>query len=111
MPITTQLQHITDIIDTALVWIGDQAFLTQSRCIDVFLDLFQATTDPFARWSIADEVTEIRFLRTVRGDTMRAALVAIAAAAAADEHVDGDWCDRLVESCVHAMSGLFAEAG
>ena len=37
----------TEIVDTALSWINDQAFLTQSRCVDVFLDLFQATTDPF----------------------------------------------------------------
>jgi len=111
MPTTTEHQHITEIVDTALAWIKDQAFLTQSRCVDVFLDLFQATTDPFTRWSIADRLTEIRFLRTVRGDTMRAALAAIADVAAAVEHTEADWCDRLIESCDHTATRLFAEAG
>ena len=111
MPTTTEHQHITEIVDGALSWISDQAYLTQSRCVDVFLDLFQATTDPFARWSIADQLTEIRFVRTVPGDVMRAALATIADVAAAVEHTDGDWCDRLVESCDGTVPGLFAQAG
>ena len=30
-----------------------------SRCVDVFLDLFQATNDPSTRWSIADRLSDI----------------------------------------------------
>jgi len=99
MPNKTEAQTITEIVDLSLNWISDQEYLSQSRCIDVFLDLFQATTDPFVRWSIADRLSEIRFVRIVRGDTMRAALAAIAGASAEVEHTETGWCDQLLEAC------------
>jgi len=99
MPNKTEAQTITEIVDLSLNWISDQEYLSQSRCIDVFLDLFQATTDPFVRWSIADRLSEIRFVRIVRGDTMRAALAAIADASAEVGHPETGWCDQLLEAC------------
>ena len=66
MPNMTEAQTITEIVDAALNWISDQEYLSQSRCLDVLLDLFQATTDPFVRWSIADRLSEIRFVQIVR---------------------------------------------
>jgi hypothetical protein len=77
MPTLTEDHHLTEIIEVAQSWISDQAYLSQSRCVDVLLDLFQATHDPFVLWAIADELSAIRFVRTVRGDAMRAALAAI----------------------------------
>jgi hypothetical protein len=106
MPTMTEDQHFTEIVSEALTSIGDQAYVSQSRCVDVFLDLFQATSDPFIRWSIADQLTEIRFVRMVRGDSMRAALAAIVDISAAVELTEADWCDRLVEACDHRMPGF-----
>jgi hypothetical protein len=68
--------------------------------------LYQATSDPFIRWSIADHLTEIRFVRMVRGDSMRAALAAIVDISVAVELSDADWCDRLAEACERTTLGL-----
>jgi hypothetical protein len=109
MPTTTEHQLITEIVDAAMNSISDQAYLTQSRCVDVFLDLFQATNDPFTRWSIADRLSDIRFIGTVPGDVMRASLAAIVEISAAADHNDTYWCDWLAEACC-ATPSLFVEA-
>jgi hypothetical protein len=94
----TAHQHTTEIVETALNWIGDQAYLTPSRCVDVFLDLFQATKDPFTRWSIADRLSDIRFIGVVPGDVMRASLAAIVEMSAAADLNESYWCDWLAEA-------------
>jgi hypothetical protein len=109
MPTATEHRHIAEIVDAAMSSISDQAYLTQSRCVDVLLDLFQATDDPFTRWSIADRLSDIRFIGTVPGDVMRSSLAAVVEIAAAD-HDETDWCDRLVEACDRTTSSL-VEAG
>ena len=111
MPTMTEHQHITEIVDAALTSISDQAYLTQSRCVDVLLDLFQASTDPFTRWSIADRLSDIRFIGTVPGDVMRCSLAAIVEIAAAADLNATDWCDLLAEACSCTTPSLFAEAG
>ena len=110
MPTTTEHQHTSEMVDAALNWISDQAYLTQSRCVDVFLDLFQATDDPFTRWSIADRLSDIRFIGTVPGDVMRASLAAIVEISAAADHNETDWCDWLAEACDSTTPSLFVEA-
>jgi len=99
MPTTTEHQLITEIVDAAMNSISDQAYLTQSRCVDVLLDLFQATNDPFTRWSIADRLSDIRFIGTVPGDFMRDSMAAIVEIATAADHNETDWCDWLAEAC------------
>jgi hypothetical protein len=111
MPTTTEHQQMTKIVDVALTSIGDQAYLTQSRCVDVLLDLFQATNDPFTRWSIADRLSDIRFIGTVPGDVMRSSLAAIVEITAAADHNESAWCDWLAEACDSTKSSLFVEAG
>lgn len=106
----TMTEHLTQIIDAALNSISDQAYLTQSRCVDVLLDLFQATNDPFTRWSIADRLSDIRFVGTVPGNVMRASLAAIIEIATAADHNETDWCDWLAEACC-TTPRLVVEAG
>ena len=97
---TDHQQHITDIAEAALDWIGDQRLLAQGNCVNVFLDMYSATDDFTLRWAIADRLSEIRFLSLVEADDMRADLTAIAAIASADVASDLEWAGYALESCL-----------
>jgi hypothetical protein len=91
LPFATQRGTVDEIVAQAMTWIADQLLLSQSRCVDVFLDLHNATDDPLVCWSIIDRLREIRLLNAVDGDEMRADLAAIAAIASDPDLSDPRW--------------------
>jgi hypothetical protein len=91
----TRPHTIAEIAEDALNWIGDQPYLTQSRCVDVLLDLYQAADDPFTSWAIAGLLDDIRYLTKVEGDQMRADLAAIVDMTAISLP-PRRWCDQLL---------------
>lgn len=95
----TRHDVVAEIAGSALAWIGGQEFLTQSRCVDVLLDLLGEVRDPFTRWAITSRLDEIRYLRIVPGDAMRADLAAIVDITAPGDGTSSSWCDRLLAGC------------
>jgi hypothetical protein len=97
---TTTTDQVLEISAAALAWAAGQEFLTQSRCVDVLLDLHQSTDSALLRWTIDEHLSEIRYVHTVAGDAMRAALADIATIATeAAELATPDWDDRLLAAC------------
>ena len=75
----TRHATVAAIIDAASAWIDGQQFLSQTRCVDVLLDLYGACGDEFVQWCIAERLSNIRFLSAIDGDEMRSDVAAIAA--------------------------------
>ncbi len=105
MPTMTDHQHVIDIAEAALCWIGDQTLLTQGHCVNVFLDLYCATDDFALRWAIAERLSDIRFLNAVEAEDMCADLTAIVGIAAADVPSDLEWARYALESCLRGDVG------
>ena len=80
---------IAAIVDTALADIAGQVLLSQGRCVDVLLDLFNVTTEPSIQVLIGERLDDIRHLRAVEADEFRADLYAVAAIAAAESALVG----------------------
>ena len=91
-------QSATEIVAAALAWLDGQHVVTQSRCVDLLLDLHQATDDPTVRGLIGQRLTRIRHCGAVSADRVHADLAMIAAILTCD----GDWFDRLLEHCCAA---------
>jgi hypothetical protein len=75
---------IADIVDAALAATVGQTLLSQGRCVDVLLDLFNVTTEPSIQVLIGERLKDIRHLRAVEADEFRADLYAVAAIANAE---------------------------
>jgi hypothetical protein len=80
---------IARLVDTALAAIDGQMLLSQGRCVDVLLDLFNVTTEPSIQVLIGERLDDIRHLRAVEADEFRADLYAVAAIAAAEAALAG----------------------
>jgi hypothetical protein len=80
---------IAAIVDAALAAVEGQVLLSQGRCVDVLLDLFNVTTEPSIQVLIGERIDDIRHLRAVEGDEFRADLYAVAAIAAAEAALAG----------------------
>jgi len=78
-PHDTSTRAIVAIIDAAVTWIGEQALLSQGPCVDVLLDLYDASHDEFVQWCIAERLSDIRYVNVVAGEEMRADLAIIGA--------------------------------
>jgi hypothetical protein len=61
-----------------------EAVWSQSRCVDVLLDLYNATDSPAVRDVISDMLDDMRHLSSVRADEMRGHVVLLAAAASVE---------------------------
>jgi hypothetical protein len=92
MSTITDSEKIADIAQAAAVWISDDVLLPQGRCVDVFLDLYNATNDTCLRWSISEHLAEISHVSTVLADDMRSDLAAIVALTE-DQSVDLAWAE------------------
>jgi hypothetical protein len=79
--VLAQPTTIAAIVDAALYRLGDQLVVDQGRCVDVYLDLYAATTDLGLRTSLADRIDDIRHLSLVDSDEFRADLAAFVAIA------------------------------
>jgi hypothetical protein len=75
----TRAATVAAIIDDAAFWIGGQTLLSQGRCVDVLLDLYDAVGDEFVQWCITERLSAIRFLNAVDGHEMRGDLAVIGA--------------------------------
>ena len=82
-------EGIAAIVDAALAAIAGQVLLSQGRCVDVLLDLFNVTTEPSIQVLIGERIDDIRHLRAVEADEFRADLYAVAAIAAAEAALAG----------------------
>jgi hypothetical protein len=80
---------IADIVDAALADTAGQMLLSQGRCVDVLLDLFNVTTEPSIQVLIGERIEDIRHLRAVEADEFRADLYAVAAISAAEAALAG----------------------
>jgi hypothetical protein len=80
---------IADIVDAALADITGQLLLSQGRCVNVLLDLFNVTTEPSIQVLLGERLDDIRHLRSVEADEFRADLYAVAAIAAAEAALVG----------------------
>jgi hypothetical protein len=80
---------IAAIVDAALAAVAGQVLLSQGRCVDVLLDLFNVTTEPSIQVLIGERIDDIRHLRAVEADEFRADLYAVAAIAAAEAALAG----------------------
>ena len=77
-------EGIADIVDAVLADIDGQLLLSQGRCVNVMLDLFNVTTEPSIQALIGERLDDIRHLRAVEADEFRADLYAVAAISAAE---------------------------
>ena len=80
---------IARVVDTALAHIAGQVLLSQGRCVDVLLDLFNVTTEVSIQVLIGERLNDIRHLRAVEADEFRADLYAVAAISAAEAALAG----------------------
>ena len=80
---------IAGIVDAVLAGIAGQVLLSQGRCVDVLLDLFNVTTEPTIQVLIGERLDDIRHLRAVEADEFRADLYAVAAIACAEAALAG----------------------
>ncbi|HSB88251.1 MAG TPA: hypothetical protein VLD86_18190 [Ilumatobacteraceae bacterium] len=92
MSTITDSQKIADIARAAAASIGDDVLLPQGHCVDVFLDLYNATQDTVLRWSISEHLAEISHVSMVLADDMRSDLAAIVALTAEDS-LDLAWAE------------------
>jgi hypothetical protein len=82
-------EGIAAIVDVALADIAGQMLLSQGRCVDVLLDLFNVTTEPSIQVLIGERLEDIRHLRAVLADEFRADLYGVAAISAAEAALAG----------------------
>jgi hypothetical protein len=72
--------------------LGEQVVVTQSRCVDALLDLFNLTAEPSVRSVLSDFLAEISGTSAVTGTRLRHALdLALAA-----NHVEGAYAGLLL---------------
>jgi hypothetical protein len=75
-------------LDPFLADTDGQLLLSQGRCVDHLLDLYNATDNLTLREVISDVIDDIRHLSTVRADEMRSNLVMLAAVATVEAAFD-----------------------
>ena len=78
----TETDGLVGLLDAVLTEVAGQQLISQSRCVDWLLDLFNLTEVAGLRDVVAECLAEIRHLNVVRGKDMQAALLLISAAAA-----------------------------
>ncbi|HEY5873992.1 MAG TPA: hypothetical protein VIT64_01775 [Ilumatobacteraceae bacterium] len=82
------LDAIGDIVDAALVEIEGALLVSQSRCVDLLLDLYIAAPIGTTRHVIEARLSDIRHLNAVEADEVRADLYAVLAIAAAESAIE-----------------------
>lgn len=85
---TLMLDSISDIVDAALVEIEGALLVSQSRCVDLLLDLYNAAPIGTTRHVIEERLSDIRHLNAVEADEVRADLYAVLAIAAAESAIE-----------------------
>ena len=78
----TETGGLVELLDAALTEVAGQPLISQSRCVDWLLDLFNLTEEAGLRDVVSECLAEIRHLNAVRGQDMQAALMLISTAAA-----------------------------
>lgn len=90
-PITddlTTLDVLAALIDGIVSDLDGSAVVTQSRCVDNLLDLWNATTSHSARQVLAETLTEVRYLSAVETSFVQERSALVHLAAAVDEVFD-----------------------
>jgi hypothetical protein len=82
------LDSIGDIVDAALVEIEGALLVSQSRCVDLLLDLYNAAPIGTTRHVIEERLSDIRHLNAVEAEEVRADLYAVLAIAAAESAIE-----------------------
>ncbi len=82
------LDAIGDIVDAALVEIKDALLVSQRRCVDLLLDLYNAAPIGTTRHVIEERLSDIRHLNAVEAEEVRADLYAVLAIAAAESAIE-----------------------
>ena len=88
----TTLTHrpsaLVDQFEAAFTEIDGQVYVSQTRCVDILLDLYTATHDDVVRHVLSDGLNEIRHVNLVRASDMRACLLLAAAVEAPGPRTD-----------------------
>ena len=82
------LASIGDIGDAALVEIEGALLVSQRRCVDLLLDLYNAAPIGTTRHLIEERLSDIRHLNAIEADEVRADLYAVVAIAAAESAIE-----------------------
>ena len=82
------LDSIGNIVDAALVEIEGALLVSQSRCVDLLLDLYNAAPIGTTRHVIEERLSDIRHLNAVEAEEVRADLYAVLAIAAAESAIE-----------------------
>jgi hypothetical protein len=78
---TTTRSEFLDRLDAAIADVHGQCLLSQGRCVDHLLDLFNLTSDPVVRAAVTFAIDDIRRLSAVRAEELVDGLRMIAAVA------------------------------
>lgn len=108
MHTTTTHQDIQTIAEQAIAAIGDQVVVSQSRCVDVLLDVLLATDDPVMRCTIGERLRDLRFLSMVEAAELRADLEAIVAICTLDPATDLSWAEESLACCCDRCTNALA---
>ncbi len=84
----TELDLLSTMVDEVVADLEGQALVSQSRCVNDLLDLWNATSSRSARELIAESLSEIRNLSAVEAAFLRNRSGLIRLAAAVDEVFD-----------------------
>jgi hypothetical protein len=81
MTTTQTTDRFTTALDEAFDALAGQTFVSQSRCVDHLLDLWNATSNAVLHAVLTAALADIRQVNIVRGDDMHASLSVVAVAA------------------------------
>lgn len=84
----TELDMLSAMVDDVVADLEGQALVSQSRCVNDLLDLWNATSSRSARLLIAESLSEIHCLSAVEAGYLRDRSSLIRLAAAVDEVFD-----------------------
>lgn len=65
-----------------------QVLVSQDRCVDGFLDLFNAAPNELVRRLVGEAIDDVRHVRTIRSEDVRATLAELSAAMVVETTLD-----------------------
>jgi hypothetical protein len=84
----TEIDMLSAMVDEVIADLDGQALVSQSRCVNDLLDLWNTTTSRSARRIVAESLNEISNLSAVEAQFMRECSDLICLAAGVDEAFD-----------------------
>ena len=93
---TGQINDIACIVRGAMAAFAGHAVISQRQCVDVLLDLYNASDSVDLRSAVCDQLSGIRVLGAVLAAEMRACLETIVELATTRGAIDLEWAEQLL---------------